>query len=253
MNTPLSANAADYYDGFTTFFTSSPSADSSGNLYVKVGDTVSFTRSFSKEVGIGQSKWEYSPFILNCDTANGDPTLTCKVIAKGDGDIKYSVEVMTDWTPEKSTYQTFTADNVIHIHATDGSGTSNNISSTPSAADADHFRQVSVGKPDLTISISKARIVNRTVKGVTKKQYKIGVTVYNESPGDANGSIYYKLNDKTPVLVSKTGIKAGKNKQVFLYVDLIEKGKQYTFTADPGNTVDELNETNNTATRVVGK
>jgi hypothetical protein len=112
---------------------------------------------------------------------------------------------------------------------------------------------VSIGKPDLTISVSKARIVNRTVKGVTKKQYKIGVTVYNESAGDANSSIYYRLNDKAPALVSKTGIKAGKNKQIFIYVDLTEKGKQYTFTADPGNTVDELNETNNTATRVTGK
>ena len=111
----------------------------------------------------------------------------------------------------------------------------------------------SVGKPDLTISASKASLVTRKVKGVAKKQYKIGVTVSNKSTGDATGDIYFSVSDNAPVLVAKGGLKAGMSKKVFVYTDTADKGKSFLFTVDPGNTVDESNENNNTATRVVGK
>lgn len=43
--------------------------------------------------------------------------------------------------------------------------------------------RVSVGKPDLKISVAKAIAVNRMIKGVGKSQYKIGITVSNKSTG----------------------------------------------------------------------
>jgi len=106
--------------------------------------------------------------------------------------------------------------------------------------------------PDLTIKVAKATLVKRTVKGVSKKQYKIGVTVQNKG-GDAVGDITYSFADNAPVLAAKGGLKAGKNKKVFVYVETTEKGKKLLFTVDPGNTVDESNEDNNTASRVIGK
>jgi len=113
--------------------------------------------------------------------------------------------------------------------------------------------RISVGKPDLKISVAKAIAVNRMIKGVGKSQYKIGVTVSNKSTGDAVGDIYYSYNDNKSILVSKGGLAFGKSKKVFLYVGVTEKGKSYVFTVDPGNTIDETNENNNTATRVVGQ
>jgi hypothetical protein len=111
----------------------------------------------------------------------------------------------------------------------------------------------SVGKPDLTISVSKASLVTRKVKGVAKKQYKIGVTVANKSTGDAAGDITYSFNGNAPIVAVKGSIKAHMSKKVFLYADTTEKGQKYVFTVDPGNAISETNESNNTATRVIGK
>jgi hypothetical protein len=108
-------------------------------------------------------------------------------------------------------------------------------------------------KPDLRISVSKALSSKRMVKGVSKKQYKIGVTISNKGKGDAAGDLYFSYNGGAPVLSAKGGLKAGRSKKVFIYVDMAEKGKSYVFTADPENKVAESNEANNTATRVVGK
>ena len=111
----------------------------------------------------------------------------------------------------------------------------------------------SVGKPDLTISAAKATLVTRKVKGVSKKQYKIGLTVANKSAGDAAGDIAYSFNGNAPIVAVKGGLKAHTSKKIFLYVDPTEKGQKYIFTVDSGNSIVESNENNNTSTRVVGK
>jgi hypothetical protein len=108
-------------------------------------------------------------------------------------------------------------------------------------------------KPDLSIKAAKATLVTRKVNGVSKKQYKIGISFSNKSTGDAVGDITYSFNSNAPVLAVKGGLKAHMSKKVFLYVDPTEKGQSYVFIVDPGNTVAESNENNNTATRVVGK
>ncbi len=111
----------------------------------------------------------------------------------------------------------------------------------------------SVGKPDLVISVARALSVSHKVNGVSKKQYKIGVTVKNGGTGDAVGDITYSYNFNAPIVITKGGLKPHTSKKVFLYVDLTEKGKSYTFMADSGNTIPELNENNNAATRIIGK
>jgi CARDB len=108
-------------------------------------------------------------------------------------------------------------------------------------------------KPDLTISVAKALTVTRRINGAAKRQYKIGVTVKNAGKGDAVGDVNFSYNSSAPILAAKGGLKAHTSRKVFIYVDTTEKGKPYTFTVDPGNLIDESNESNNTATRVVGK
>jgi CARDB len=110
-----------------------------------------------------------------------------------------------------------------------------------------------VAQPDLTISVAKALTVTRRINGAAKRQYKIGVTVKNAGKGDAVGDVNFSYNSSAPILTAKGGLKAHTSRKVFIYVDTTEKGKPYTFTADPANTIDESNEDNNTATRVIGK
>ncbi len=118
-------------------------------------------------------------------------------------------------------------------------------------------QEISENQPDLIISVAKGTLVKRFFKGgVTKKQYKIGVTVKNIGDGDADGPFYVSYSNSTqgtPVLVTNGTLGVDKTKKVFVYVDASEKGKKFTFTVDPGNSVDESNEENNTDTRIVGK
>jgi len=248
LGSSLRVNAAGYYDNMTVNITSNPPADANGIVNAKVGDTIEFTRHTSVEVGIGSTHWLYSPFVLDCDS--GDPTVKCTVIGKGDSKMNFSITVMTDWTPEKSTYQDFSASNVINIHAGDSSGSSSNATVKTTAS-------VPVGKPDLTILVDKAKIVNRKQKdGTFKKQYKIGITIKNIGSGNAIGKIYYSALSTSmsqPIIASSSGLKAGKSKKVFYYLDTTEKGKIYTFKADPDNTIVEFDETNNSYSRVVGE
>jgi len=241
------SSGTDYYANLTVSATSNPPASADGILYAKMGDNITFTRAFSMDIGIGTSHWLFSPFILSCDTG-GDPTITCKVIGKGDGTMAYSVEVMTDWTEKSSSYKTFSAP-VLKIHVDDGKAPSTNSVVKTTAS----IPRVSVGKPDLTIMASKAVLVKHKVNGVLKSQYRIGVTVFNKSMGDAVGDVYYSYADNAPILISKGTLYAGKSKKVFIYLDTTEKGKSYVFTVDPDNTIGEKNENNNTATRIIGK
>jgi hypothetical protein len=239
----------DYYSSLAITITSDPSADADGNVVAKVGDSISLTSVFSMTVSMGTGHWLYSPFVLSCDNTDDPMVLKCNVIGKGDSKISYSIDVMTDWDNGKASYQVYSAKNTLTVHVGDGSA-----SSQGSVAPTNTYKpKVSVGKPDLTIKAAKASLVTRKVKGISKKQYKIGVTVANKSAGDAVGDISYSYNSNAPILVSKSGLKAHMSKKVFLYVDATEKGQEYVFTADPGNAIDESNEANNTATRVVGK
>jgi len=118
-------------------------------------------------------------------------------------------------------------------------------------------QEIAEGQPDLTIKVAKATLVSRTLRGgIRKKQYKFGVTVKNDGDGDAEGPFYVTFSNSakgTPVLVTKGTLEAGKMKKVFVYVETTEKGKKLLFTVDPDNAVDESDEGDNTATRVVGK
>jgi hypothetical protein len=240
--TPALVHAAPaYYDDFTVSVTADPSADANGTVNAKVGDTIQFTRAFSKEVGIGTSHWLYSPNILSCDEG-GDPSIQCKVIGKGDGTMAYSITVMTDWIETKSTYQDFSA-GIVNVHITDGSGTP-------------YKPSIVQGPPDLVIVVSKAKLVTHKVKGVAKKQYKVPVLIKNVGSGDVSGKVYYSAMSEAatfPILVTKGGIMAGKSKKVFFYLDTNEKGNIYTFKVDPESKIVEFDETNNSATIVVGK
>lgn len=108
-------------------------------------------------------------------------------------------------------------------------------------------------KPDLTVKVAKATLVTRRVGGVSKRQYKIGVTLSNKGRGNATGEISFSYADTPSILAKSDGLKSNMSKKVFVYIDTTEKGKSYTFTVDPANTIDESNESNNTATRVVGE
>jgi hypothetical protein len=238
----------DYYSSLAITITSDPSADADGNVVAKVGDTIFLTSVFSMTVSMGSGHWIYSPFVLSCDNTDDPMVLKCNVIGKGDSKISYSIDVMTDWDNGKASYQVYSAKNTLTVHVGDGS------TSQGSAVEANsHPAKVSVGKPDLTIKAAKAILVTRKVKGISKKQYKIGVTVSNKSTGDAVGDITYSVADNVPVVSVKGGLKAGMSKKVFVYTDTTDKNKSLLFTVDPGKTVDESNEDNNTATRVVGK
>jgi len=239
----------DYYSSLAITITSDPAADVDGNVVAKVGDTITFTSVFSMTVSMGTGHWLYSPFVLSCDNTDDPMVLKCNVIGKGDAKVSYSIDVMTDWDNGKASYQVYSAKNTINVHVGDGT--------TPSqgsiAPTSTYKPKISVGKPDLTIKAAKATLVTRRIKGVTKKQYKIGVTVSNKSKGDAVEDIYFSVADNAPVVAVKGGLKAGMSKKVFVYTDTTDKGKSLLFTVDPGNMVDESNEDNNTATRIVGK
>jgi len=243
--TPLLAHAAsDYYSNLTISSISNFPVDANGILNAKVGDTIEFDYKLSMEVGIGTVHWSF-PLQLSCDDGGGT-IQKCKVLSKGDGAVNCSVTVMTDWVDGKSTYQDFTA-KPINFHITDGSGPGESSSYKP----LPH-----VGKPDLVIIVSKAKLVTRKIKGVATKQYKIGVTVKNVGTGDASGPITYSafsVSAMAPISVAKGGLGASKGKKVFFYLDATEKGAIYSFKVDPDNTVAEFDETNNLQTVVIGK
>lgn len=247
LSNPVQANSG-YYDNMTVTITSNPPTGTNGVINAKVGDTIEFTRHTSVEVGIGSTHWLYSPFVLDCDSS--DPTVKCKVIGKGDSKMEFSMNIMTDWTPEKSTYQTFSANNIINIHVTDNSGVSSANATVKTTARA-------IAKPDLTILVDKAKLVNRKQKdGTMKEQYKIGVTIKNIDSGNAVGKIYYSTlgtSASQPILISSLGLKAGKSKKVFYYLDATEKGNIYTFKADPDNKIVEFDETNNSYSMTIGE
>jgi len=241
--------ASDYYSNLTISSISNFPIDANGILNAKVGDTIEFDYKLSMEVGIGTVHWRF-PLQLSCEDGGGT-IQKCKVVNKGDGSVNCLVTVMTDWVDGKSTYQDFTA-KPINFHITDGSGTSKDSTVGPSS----YKPLPHVGKPDLVIIVSKAKLVTRKIKGVATKQYKIGVTVKNVGTGDANSPIYYSAFSEmaaAPILVTKTGLGASKGKKVFFYLDATEKGNIYTLKADPDGTISEFDETNNEATIVVGK
>ncbi len=239
----------DYYSSLAITITSDPAADVDGNVVAKVGDTITFTSVFSMTVSMGTGHWLYSPFVLSCDNTDDPMVLKCNVIGKGDAKVSYSIDVMTDWDNGKASYQVYSAKNTLTVHVSDGS-----TPSQGSIAPASTYKpKISVGKPDLTIKAAKATLVTRKVKGVSKKQYKIGLTVANKSAGDAAGDIAYSFNGNAPIVAVKGGLKAHTSKKIFLYVDPTEKGQKYIFTVDSGNSIVESNENNNTSTRVVGK
>jgi subtilase family serine protease len=230
-----------------------------GTVSLKVGDAIKFTATIgqntagwtgSKELDIVGANTE----ALSCQQTSYTSTQALRVCtatqnAGNASDSQMAVYAKGDTVTPLS--------NAITVKVGSGSTITPSMTAPSNDEGAINEQEIAEGQPDLTISVAKATLVLRTFRdGTKKKQYKIGVTVKNVGDGDADGPIYFSYANSAnsvSVLVANDILESGKMRKIFVYVDSTEKGKSYTFTVDPGNTVDESNEDNNTATRVVGK
>ena len=104
---------------------------------------------------------------------------------------------------------------------------------------------------DLTISVSKIRYVRVRSRstGATSKKYKVYLKIANQGEEDIDGSIYYSYQKqggrKKAKRVTRRGLRAGKSIRKTLYLKRNNRRKLFTFTIDPNNQIEEINENNN--------
>ncbi len=226
-----------------------------GVVTLKAGETIKFTAT----IGQNKSGWTGSEDldILGANTSALLCNQTTYTATQASRVCKATATVVETADSEMAVYvradNIIQRSNVILVRV----GEVSKVSEKSIGATLTSKAMTIVGQPDLTIKVAKAVLVTRKISGFTKTQYKIGVTLKNVGEGDADAPLYFSFSNSSKggiaLPTNSVLVKTGMIRKVFVYVDSAYKGKKLFFTADPGNKVDESNETNNKATMVVGE